>query len=453
MTTAERSSVDVAIIGAGVSGLTAARRLVAAGRTVSILEARDRVGGRTRKAEIAGVSVDLGGQWIGAGQANAHAILKEVGLDLFPQYHKGKSVMEIGGRIKRFRGLFPLLPLPALFGLVMALHGVNRAAAEVPADEPWAAGNAKELDAMTAEDGLFALTGNEAARAVMKMATHAVWAAEPREISWLWFLAYVRAAGSFERLSDVKNAAQKDKVRGGAWQIAQRLADALPRGAVKLNAPVLGLAREGGVFRVRHGEGEVAAQQVIFAVAPAMTNTIDSPHPDLQRRAALSARMPMGKVIKFVLSFERPFWRDMGFSGQAVSDEGPVSPLFDACAPGSEAGLLVGFFEADHVGETSALGRDRRKEIASRCVRRWFGAETPDPVDYVEHDWTTDPWSRGCYVGLAQPGFLTELGALLRQPVDGVHWAGTETAREWIGYIDGAVEAGERAAREILGAA
>lgn len=450
MTTAQNPTVDVAIIGAGVSGLVAARRLAGAGKSVVLLEARDRVGGRTRKGEIAGVSVDLGGQWIGAGQTNAHSILKEVGLDLFPQFNKGRHVMELGGTVRKYRGLFPLLPLPALFGLVMALRGVNRAAARVSADAPWAGENAGALDAMTAEEGLFALTGNHSARSVMTMATHAVWAAEPRDLSWLWFLAYVRAAGSFERLSDVKNAAQKDKVRGGAWQIATRLADALPPESVRLNAPALGLVQEGGAFRVSHGEGEVAARRVIFAVAPALTETIDSPHTELKRRAALSRRMPMGKVIKFVLAYDRPFWRDKGFSGQAVSDVGPISPVFDACAPGHDAGLLVGFFEADHAGKTSALSRDERRTLAAGCIKRWYGDAAPDPVDYVEHDWTADPWSRGCYVGLAQPGLLTELGPALRKPVEGVHWAGTETAREWIGYIDGAIEAGERAAKEIM---
>jgi monoamine oxidase len=444
------SSYDIAIVGAGVSGLVAARRLVAAGRSVAVFEARDRVGGRTMAGQVAGLPIDLGGQWVGPTQTRVMALLDELGLSTFPQFSDGAQIFELGERMWRYTGLIPRLPLPALVSTILSLSKINRAARRIAVDTPWDAKDAAALDAITAAIGLDTITRNPAARATLDIITRAVWSAEPRDLSWLWFLTYVKAAGTIEALTDVKNAAQQDRVAGGAWQIAARIAADLPHGTVKMNSAVNHIDRDGDVLHIRHASGQATARRIIVAMAPSQCATIASTHPAFSARASLVGGMPMGKVIKAVLVYDRPFWRDEGLSGQAASDHAPFGPVFDACIPGSPLGLIVGFFEGDAAAEQAHHGPEGRKAIAHACVSRWFGGHAPGPIDYAEHDWVADPWSQGCYTGLAQPVVLTAHGPALRTAVDGIHWAGTETARQWIGYIDGAVEAGERAAGEIL---
>ena len=438
-------AADAIVIGAGVSGLVAARRLTDAGKSVVLLEARGRAGGRTMRGEIAGIDIDLGGQWIGPTQKRAMALIDELGLETFPQFDDGRHVLELGDTRYRYSGLIPRLPWWRLFQTVRALAKVNREAKRLPPGKPWNAPDAAAFDALTTAQGIDRLTRDPVARRLMTVITRAVWSAEPRDFSWLWFLAYVEAAGSVEALADVRNAAQQDRVKGGAWQIATRLAAALPGGCLTLGAAVREITHQGGAFTVRHAQGEVQGRRVIVAMAPSMTGTIASPHPAFERRRALAEAMPMGKVVKALLAYETPFWREAGMSGLAASDHAAFGPVFDASVPGSGKGLLVGFFEAD----AASLPAAEREAEAAGTVERLFGPSCPSPIGYAEHDWTADPWSVGCYVGLPRPGALTAHGGALRAPLDGVHWAGTETATRWIGYIDGAIEAGERAAREV----
>ena len=125
--------------------------------------------------------------------------------------------------------------------------------------------------------------------------------------------------------------------------------------------------------------------------------------------------------------------------------------MFDASPPTGEFGALVGFIDGAPARRWSAAAADQRRAAVLGSLVRYFGDAARHPIGYVEHDWITDPWSRGCYVGLLTPGVLTELGPALRSPCDGIHWAGTETATEFCGYIEGALRAGQRAANEVIG--
>ncbi|HYI00731.1 flavin monoamine oxidase family protein [Hyalangium sp.] len=439
---------DVIIIGAGIAGLTAARALTLAGASVLVLEARERVGGRTLSQPVGGDVVDLGGQWVGPHQHHALRMVEALGLRRFPQFHHGTKVLELRGERRTYRGKVPALPLLSLLDLQRNIWRLDRLARRVPRDRPHTAPKAAEWDALTLEAWKQRHVPSWGARAALDVATRAIFGAEPSELSFLHFLFYIHSNGGLMPLAEIENGAQAERIEGGAQGIALRLAE--PLGArVVLSAPVRAVLQEAqGV--VVHGEGRSwRGRYAVVAVPPALAERMDfgAELPTARRRA--HAELPMGSVIKGVATYSRPFWREAGLSGEAVSDGGPVRLCFDDTGQNGHHPALVGFFLGDTARAWTGRPAEERRRAALECFARFFGPQALEPTAYADLDWIAEPWSTGCYVGLPRPGTLTAIGDALRTPCGRVHWAGTETAVEGCGYIDGAVESGERAAKEL----
>ena len=213
----------------------------------------------------------------------------------------------------------------------------------------------------------------------------------------------------------------------------------------------LGASDEDGVA-VETALGTLRARHAIVALPPPLVAEIRFT-PDLgTERRQLITSIPMGAVIKCIAAYEHPFWRERGFSGQAIADEGPVRAVFDASPEDARPALLMGFFEGAAARRFAPSATEERKAIVLDTFARFFGAEAHSPIAYVDRAWTNEPYSRGCYAALFPPGVWTRLGHLIREPEGRVHWAGTETATVWNGYIEGAVRSGVRAAEEVMSA-
>lgn len=443
---------DVVVVGAGFAGLSAARSLVRGGTKAIVLEARDRVGGRvyTTNPEDA-PWVDLGGQWVGPTQDRILALLREQGARTFKTWTTGQNLLLVAGKKSRYRGTIPRLPILSLLNVGYAQLVLDRLAKTVPLDAPWKAARAKEWDARSFDDWLRTHVRTRTARQLFEAALETVFAAPAREMSLLHVLFYIRSGKNLDMLLGTDGAAQAERVEGGMQPVAAKLAEGID---VRLSSPVRRIAQEGEVCRVSFDGGQLAARYVIVAAPPKLVSEMEfSPAlPDARRK--LSTRMPMGAVIKQTAIYERPFWRDEGLSGMVVSDEGPIHVAFDNSPPnrgaeGPPCGVLMGFCEADAARAMGKLDPDARKNAALDDLARFFGPRARDVIGYHDHVWENDAWSSGCYGAFMPPGVWTELGPSLREPCGRVHWAGTETATVWSGYIDGALSSGERAAAEV----
>src|SRR6516225_6603025 len=447
---AGRAEADVVVVGAGLAGLTAARELQRAGASVLVIEARDRVGGRVLNHRLAGGQVvDVGGQFVGPAQRHILGLAAQLGVTTQRIFTGGLTLLEVGGRRYGYR-LVPQAGPVQLADAGRAILTLERMARRVPVQAPWQGAGAVAADAQTLADWARRRVRTRLGRFAIRAFSEGVLACEPGEVSLLHVLFYLRSAGGFRQLTETSGAAQQDRFDGGAQLIAIRIAEQLGPGTVLLGAPVARIEQAPSRVTV-HATGVVAAgRRAVVAVPPALAGRICYDPPLPGDRDQLTQAAPMGSVIKCLAVYGEAFWRNAGYNGQATSDGPGARVTFDTGPPPGAPGILLGFVTGAEARRLARAGPVQRRAEVLASFRRYFGPAAGRPAEYVEHDWTGDPWTRGCYGAHFPPGTWTQFGPALRRPVGLLHWAGTETATEWSGYMDGAVQSGKRVAAEIL---
>ena len=440
---------DVAIVGAGFSGLAAALELERLGLEPVVLEASDRVGGRVLNHELAGGEVvEVGGQWVGPTQHALLGLAADMGVATFPTHVDGANLIEYRGRVRRYRGTIPKLNPAVLFEVERASRKFGRMATEVPLEAPWTAPRASEWDRITFAEWMRRNVRTAGARMLLRLAIRSVFGTEPEDLSLLHVLFYVHSAGGFDALIDTSGGAQDSRFVGGSQLVAIRMAERLG-GRVVLGAPVRRIEDAGDGVRVEAAGLAVDARHAIVALSPTLAARIEYDPALPARRDQMTQRMPQGAIIKAMAVYAEPFWRAAGLSGSAVSDGGSINAMFDNTPPTGAPGVLLGFFDGRAARVWGERTPEERRAEVTAVFTRIFGPGAAEPIEYVERNWAAEPWSRGCYSGAFGPSGWTDFGRALREPVGRIHWAGTETATVWNGYIDGAVTAGRRAAAEV----
>ncbi|MET0614022.1 MAG: FAD-dependent oxidoreductase [Thermoleophilaceae bacterium] len=443
--------VDVVVVGAGLAGLAAASAVTAAGASVVVLEARDRVGGRTLNHDLGeGKVVEVGGQWIGPTQDRLAALARELGVETFPTYAQGHNLLEYGGSVRRYRGTIPRINPAVLVDVQQAQTRLNRLARKVPLDAPWEAPNASRLDGQTMATWMRRNMATKSGRMLLELGVEAVWAAQPEDMSLLHVLFYIHSAGSLELLFDTEGGAQQDRFVGGSQRIALRMAEELGEERVDLSAPVRRIEHDPDGVTVHADDVIARGRRAIVAIAPTLAGRIAYDPPLPGHRDQLTQRMPLGTVAKCMAIYAEPFWRSEGLTGQATSDLGPVRLIFDNSPPDGSPGVLLGFLEGRHARELGRVGPEERRAAVVDCFTRLFGPRAATPDDYVERLWAEEEWTRGCYGCHMPTGGWTGYGQALRAPIGPLHWAGAEYAQVWSGYMDGAVRSGDTAAAAVI---
>lgn len=445
-TVTDTHTVDVVIVGAGFAGLSAAERLVSTGASVLVLEGRDRVGGRSLTGTVAGIDVDLGATWVSPRHTAIRRLAAKVGCTITPQYAHGKNVQWLAGRRRTYSGTIPPVSPAGIVDMARIQRALTNLLAAIDVDAAWRSPGAAELDAISFGEWLDGKRALASTRAMMALVAKVQWGAGPAEVSLLHVLRYIRAVGDIDHMLDVDGGQQQDRIAETTQEIAKRLARHLGDRVI-LDAPVTRIVDDGAGLTV-HAEGVTAsASYAIVTAAPAHRAGIDFDPPLPPLSEGLTRSWRMGVLSKALIAYEQPFWRAAGLSGEAVTDTGTVFITFDVSPEATGPGILMAFCDPrvfdDFDPET------RRAHVLAQLVDL-YGERAAAPIDYLDHRWSAEPFAPGGPNPAVAPYATTKFAEALTTAHGRIEWAGTETAGEWAGCMNGAVLTGQRAAERII---
>jgi monoamine oxidase len=447
----ERIDADVCVVGAGYAGLAAARRLHQAGRSVVVLEARDRVGGRTWTEELPdGTPIDRGGGWLAPGHDAAFGLLGEFGVSTYKTWVAGSHLLIGEGRTRRYTGLIPKISPLAVLSIARAQWHIDRMAKQVPLEAPWTAPKAKEWDMQTVA-AFLERTGirTTIARDLFEMAVRGLFTGPLDDTSFLNLLLLVRGHGSINTLFSIEKGSQENLVDGGLGSIPRRMAADLGD-AVRLQAPARTITQRDDRVVVDAEGVSVTALRAVVAIPPALIAEIAFEPGLPDDRTALYRGAVAGPESKTLVVYDEPFWRADGFSGQTAEPGSASEVTIDASPASGEPGVIASFTFGAVAARVDALDPEVRRKAVVDALTARLGPKAASPVAFVETAWWKEEWTRGCSMAHFPPGLLTRCGHLLREPMGRIHWAGTETSTTSHGAVDGAIRSGQRAATEIL---
>jgi len=454
---------DVVVVGGGISGLCCARKLQENGINTILIEARKRVGGRLKTVDVdiptktgkVRISTDVGGAYIGPTQKRLLDLAEEFGAEM-------KNVPVKGGVKLHFHGrnlytadrtkLENAMPIFMTLDVNHLMRTVQKECRSINMKEPWKSPGAKKWDSMTIEHWLQSMKCDAMAADFFRQVIITVLCAESYEVSMLYFLWYCKQGNGIKHLIEVEDGAQEKKFVKGTRIIYEGVYERLDKSKVILDAPVTSISQDDDGVCVHTKKVNVEAKYAVLAMAPPLIDRINISPNLSSRRMQLNRHYPMGSIIKTFMYYEKEWWAEKDLLGESFGDSnaGPIVYCIPDTKRNGDAPCLMGFICASRSRAWSDKSKEeRQKAICEQYVKVFGIEEMRNPVFYLENDWSKEEFSGGCYVASAPPGALTEYGETLRQPEGRIHFAGTETGFPWTGYMDGGIQAGERAAIEV----
>ena len=444
MSDKQHLSSDVVIIGAGLAGLSAAEPLVRAGYNVIVVEGRDRVGGRVKTIKIADTEVDAGATWIGPHHTAVRELANRLGVRLIPQYHAGKSVLSFDGMRQDENGsAFASGPDHDLSRIALSLETLADA---VPVAAPWEHPDVDYLESMSFSEWLTTVEASVETCTFFNVLSLVHWGAPIADVSLLNVIRYIKCFGSLEVMLKVEGGDQQDRIEGTAQGLVNRFADSLDA-RILLNAPVERIITNDNDLTVQTPHYEISAPFAIITASPAHRSFINFTPPLPDQYYGLARAWRLGALSKAFIAYEKPFWREDGLSGESVSDSHTVFLTFDVSPQDKSKGILMAFCDAR--GFDGFNQEERQQRVVDQLVHL-YGEQARKIIDYADFSWGNDSFAPGGPNPAVGPGAWRSFGRFLSEPVGQLHWAGTETAHETSGTMNGAILSGQRAANEVI---
>jgi monoamine oxidase len=410
----EKDRDRVVVVGAGFAGLAAARTLVDAGLKVTVLEARDRIGGRTRTDTSLGVPIDIGASWIHGTENNPLT----------------KLARDIGAKT---------VPTDFEDFILVDKHEIVGQRAAAASAEDWRR-IARKLDDLSGDasaeesvaDGLVGIANLDDPLVAWNVTSRIAgeYAADPNQMSLRW----LGSEGQFKGPDVI--------LPGGYTQLSQNLAKGLD---IRTTTEVKRIAHGGETVRIETSQGDVTADRVIvtvpLGVLKAGTVAFDPPLPQAKRDAI--ERLGFGLLNKVVVAFDKPFWPESTPMIGLVGNNQPVTDLVNGLVFAGKP-LLVGLR-----GGQAAWSRESMSD--QDAVNELITAiDAPTPTGSIVTKWGTDQYARGSYSFIAVGSSPDDMHALGDPVGERLMFAGEATNPEWFGTVHGAYLSGLREADRIL---
>lgn len=444
---------DVVIVGAGPSGLTAAYELRKAGLSVAVVEARDRVGGRTWSNTIDGAWLEIGGQWVSPDQTGLIGLLEELGLDTYSRYREGQSVyIDPQGTSHRYTGeMFPVDEATEA-AMTALIDTMDQLAALMDPAKPWDHPQARELDTISFHHWLRSQSQNEEACNNVGLFIAGGMLTKPAHaFSALQAVYMAASAGSFSNLVD-DNFILDKRVIGGMQGVSLAIAAKLGDDVI-LSSPVRTVRWDENAdekqVTVISDRATVHAKRLIMAVPPNLYSRVSFEPPLPRRQHQMHQHQSLGLVIKVHAVYETPFWREKGLSGTGFSSSTLVQEVYDNTNYEDTRGTLVGFVSDEKADYAFTLTAEQRQKEITDSLAAFLGEEAKSPVVYYESDWGSEEWTRGAYAASYDLGGLHRYGPDQLTPVGPIHWSCSDLAGEGYQHVDGAVRMGKATAENV----